>query len=49
MHWTPVQSVFEVTSGYLLVMPISKDTIYIATSDYTDFDSDFILNNLVRR
>ncbi len=40
----------QVNEGYILVPPVSGDSIYIAaTSSYADFDKDVYLNELIRK
>ncbi len=46
----PIESVVQVSDGYILLPPISSDSIYRASNgDYNDFDSDLMLNNIVRQ
>jgi hypothetical protein len=50
IQWTPVKSIMDINEGYIVVPPVSTDAIYLAsTSDYTDFDEDPFLNELVRQ
>ena len=46
----PIESVVQVDQGYILLPPISTDSIYRASNgDYNDFDGDPVLNNIVRQ
>jgi hypothetical protein len=50
IQWTPIQSVMDINEGYIVVPPVSTDSIYKAsTSDYTDFDRDPFLTELMRQ
>lgn len=45
----PIESVVQVNTGYILLPPVSTDTIYRASNgDYNDFDSDLMLNKIVK-
>ena len=49
IQWTPMANILQGSSEYVLVPPVSKDTIYLATKDYTDFDDDIFLNTIVKK
>jgi hypothetical protein len=45
-----IRNIMEPTEGYILVPPITKDSIYSAAhGDYTQFDNDIFLNELIRK
>ncbi len=45
-----IDSVVQVERGYILLPPVSTDSIYRASNgDYNDFDSDPMLNTIVRQ
>ena len=44
----PIDSVIQVPAGYILLPPVSTDTIYRGSNgDYTDFDDDLVLNQII--
>ncbi len=46
----PIQSVVQVPSGAILVPPMSTDSIYRGSNgEYTDYDVDLILNEIMRQ
>jgi len=48
LNFIAMDNINEPASGYILIPPITGNSIYIAaTSSYTDFDSDIFLNELV--
>ena len=50
LKFTPIESVAQVWSGYILLPPVSTDTIYRGSNgDYTDFDEDLVLNQILRQ
>ena len=49
IQWIPMDTLLNASARYALVPPVSKDNIYLATGDYTDFDDDPVLNQIVRR
>lgn len=50
VRFTDIQHIYQPQEGYILIPPISGNSIYIAaTSAYTDFDADLFLNTIVRR
>ena len=47
---TPIDSIVQVSSGYVVLPPVSTDTIYRGSNgDYTDYDDDLVLNQIVRQ
>ncbi len=50
LKFIAINHIYEPTQGYILVPPITGNSIYIAaTSDYNDFDQDIFLNELVHK
>ncbi len=50
LNVVPIESVVQVDQGYILLPPVSTDSIYRASNgDYNDFDGDLMLNNIVRQ
>lgn len=46
----PIDSVVQAGGGYILLPPVSTDSIYRASNgDYNNFDEDLILNQIVRQ
>ena len=49
VQFIDIENILQVQQGIILLPPISKDTIFLASfSDYTEFDKDLFLNRLVR-
>lgn len=50
LSFTPIESAIQASSGYILLPPISTDSIYRGSNgDYTDFDDDLVLNQIARK
>lgn len=50
LTFNPIRSLIEAKEGYILVPPITGDSIYIAaTSPYIHFDKDLFLNTLIEK
>ncbi len=46
----PIESVIQIPAGDILLPPVSTDSIYRGSNgDYTDFDQDLVLNQIVRQ
>lgn len=46
----PIASVIQAPAGYILLPPVSTDTIYRGSNgDYNDFDEDLVLNQIIRQ
>lgn len=50
LQFVAINYVYEPLEGVVLLPPVTGNSIYVAAhSDYTDFDQDFFLNELIRR
>ena len=50
VRFVPIEYIVQPKDGYILIPPVTGDSIYIAAiSTYTDFDDDIFLNELIRR
>jgi len=50
IRFIPLDYIVQPETGYIMVPPVTGDSIYIAaTSTYGDFDADIFLNELIRR
>jgi hypothetical protein len=48
IKFTPIDSVIQVPTGYILLPPPSTDSIYRGSNgDYNDFDQDLVLNQII--